>query len=335
VRVALCLGVPSSVLFDALISRLPLSGAASDLILEMLSCLLVGDCSLLTRAIDTRTALGDAAWLKLLSAIDWPYLADTSQESVKSIRDCVTPLILDETTNSERLLDALNVFYCLVGPDGNYATKAKQRLMINIPDIDVHLIRLLHHPSCDRVQLVALKMLSRSFEVQPGLVYKCLRRQMINLDNFGHFCHEWMVGESQVPLRMIVLHIGHKSMLRPFYMDCLPLLVRILWSIDCRRTQYDCLSIIAPCVRDVGRPAVLLLMQEDIITPLIKLIWRVSYDDHFSNNLRACDILAAFLENDIREHGDDGVTLHPWMVRLVESEEGLPGLEGSDAHAAE
>jgi hypothetical protein len=335
VRVGLCIGVPPSVLFDALISRLPLSGADPVPILEMLSCLVARDRSVLPRAIDARTALGDAEWLKLLSAIDSSYFADTSQESVESIRDCVTPLIEDVDTDPERILGALDAFYLLVEIDGRYARTSHHLSLLNIPDLTVHFIRLLHHPASDRVQLAALKVLSRSFDLRSELVHTCLRRQMINLDNFGHFCHESMVGERQEALRML-LECINESKLRPFYMDCLPLLVRILCSIDVDTDRgwisYDCLSILAQCVTEFGRPAVLLLKQADIITPLIESIWRMSSEEYFSNNLHVCDILAALLQNDIREHGDDGATLHPWMVRLVESEEGLPGLEGSDAY---
>jgi hypothetical protein len=333
VRVGLCLGVPTSVPFDALLSKLQSADADPVSILIMLSCILGGDSSLLARAVDARIAVGDdAAWLKLLSAVRWPNLSTISKESLKSIRDCVTPLILDETTNPAVLLDALKVFYCLVERDENDAIKAKQRFMIDIPDIHVHLIRLLHHPASDRVQVAALKMLSRSFELRPRLMRKCLRRQLINLDNFGHFCHESMMGESQEPLSMIVQYMDEPT-LRPFYMDCLPLLVRILCSIDVdadrRLTSYDCLYIIDQSVMEFGRPAVLLLMQVDIITPLIELIECAPFCGGFTNNLHVCDILAALLQNDIREHGDDGRTLHPWMLQLVESVEGLEGLEGT------
>jgi hypothetical protein len=321
------------VLFDALLSNLQSADADPVSIQEVLSCLSGGDSSLLTRAMDARTALGDAAWLKMLTATDLAGLSDTS---VDSIRDCVTPLILDETTNSAVLLDAFYVFYRLVSPYGNDAIKAKQRFMIDIPDIDVHLIRLLHHPASDRVQIMALNTLGRAFELIPGLARKCLRDRVINYGNFGHFCSKSMIGESDHAIYGIVDCIKRESTIQPYYVDLLPIVMSILYATDDANLpwlQQQAVVIIARCVAEVGRPAELLLLQANFIP---RLIWWVGsalvpfdFKFGFSPTLPGCDILAAVMKSDIDDHGDDSATLHPWIVQLVESKRGLTRLEGT------
>jgi hypothetical protein len=332
--------MPTSVLFDALHSKLPLADAELDSILEMLSCLLCGDRSLLTRAIDARIAIGDdAAWLKLLTAVADPIIDAISMQSLATIRQCVTPLIQGVDANPAQLLDGLIVMQRLLAEHDNGvdAIKSKRRSLLNIPDLAAHLIRLLHHPSSDRVQLTALKVLSRALELIPALMHACLRGRLINTENFGHFCSESMDRESDCAIYGVVYYINRESTIRPFYIDFLPLLVRILRSPHddhhMARAQYYCLEIITRCMSEVGRPAVELLLQHDPIGLLIDFILVAPFSYGASRDSCVCDILAALLKNDIDDHGDDGVMLHPWMAQLVDSARGLAGLEGTHAQA--
>jgi hypothetical protein len=326
--------VPSSVLFDALLSKLQSTDADPVSILEMLSCLLGGDSSLLTRAIDARIAVGDdAAWLKLLSSVRSPNwnVHQLPMEVFKTIRDCVTSIIQDVDADPEVLLDALTIVYRSV------EKKTWTRALLDTPGLEVDLIRLLRHPASVGIQLTALKVLTRSFELRSELMPECLRDHLINLENFGHFCSESMIGESQSTLYTIVYYINRESTIHPFYMGFLPLVVLIMRvrrnDYDTTWTQYYCLQIIRRCVSEVGRPAAEWLLQHDPIRLLIDSILVPPFRHGVSSNWCVCCILAALLISDVDDHGDDGVTLHPWMARLVGSKKGLLGLEGTHAQA--
>jgi hypothetical protein len=43
-------------------------------------------------------------------------------------------------------------------------------------------------------------------------------------------------------------------------------------------------------------------------------------------------ILPSLPENDVDAHTDDGVTLHSWMAKHVDSAHGLAGIEGTHTH---
>jgi hypothetical protein len=340
VRVGLCLGVPSSVLFDGLISALRFALHANPII-DMLLLLLGANFSLSYRVIGARTEIGnDITWLKLLGWVCYPLIHEVvPMESMKALRQCVTPIIQDVDADPTVLLDALTVIIRFIEDDGCEASVSRQKCLVNTSGIEVHLIRLLHHSS-ERIQLCALKLLTRSLQLIPGLIHTCLREHRINFENFAHFCSESMVGESQKEIRSIVHLLTHQSTILDSYDDFLPLLVLILRStcdgVALMSAQSDCLTLISRCVDEVGRPAEQWLLQHDLVPLLIASIRLSSLSsgaDHSrDHNLTIYEILRALMWSHLDHHADDGATLHPWMVQLVDSPRGRKGIERTHQH---
>jgi hypothetical protein len=331
--------VPLSVLFDGLISNVrssQLSWLGAGPVLELLSSLLEADHTLLTHAIDARTAFGDdVTYLRLLSVVSHPNIDAIPLESIATLRACVATLVSDAHTQTGQLLDALNILNRLVELDVDEDVAWKQRALLAVPGLTPHFFRLLDHSS-NRVRIAAMNVLNRSMRLAPILMAQYLRSHHINCHHLGQLCRNDMVTDCQTALRWIVHLITRESLIVDAYDDFLPLLVRILRSTgggeDMVRARLDSMRLLAHCVDQVGRPAEELLLQFDAI-PL--LIDSIGVDTLLggarlqSHNLHIFHILRALLTSDIDAHGDDGATLHPWMAQLVDSKQGLAGLEGT------
>jgi hypothetical protein len=325
--------VPTSVLFDALLSKFVSCrslGVDTTAILDQLTSLLSKHPELLIRVIAARSVLADdAMWLKLMAAMKWACLWNISKQSVKSIRDCVTPLILDELTDPELLLDALTAVSHLILFDGDDSVVPKQRSLLNMPGIVPHLIRLLHH-SYTGIQAAALEVLRRSLQLIAGLMRTCLRGRLINMENFGHFCIDPLVANTGYELESIVRQITFESRMRSSYADILPLLVRMLRVAQLHESHFDCLNLIARCLAEVGRPAEMMLLQHDPIPLLFELIFGSPCEFGicgFHRDLAILDILEAIMQGHANVQTDNGVRLHTWMAQLMDNECALAGLE--------
>jgi hypothetical protein len=335
--------------FDSLTSRLQSTSTDRRPMVDMhlMRNLLAADSSLLGRAILTRTAFGhDAMWLKLLTVVEYPALYVIPMASIKIIRECVKPIVRNVNTESALLIDALTVLHRMIEHDGDEQVATKHKYLLKIAGLEGHLIRLLHGSS-RAVQIAALNVLSRSFRLVPSLMTQCLRSHHISIHNFGHFCTEPMVLESQNALSWLVYSISHAPTVRSSYADILPLLLRILrakFSFGAMlRARHGCVVCIVRCVDEVGRPAETLLLQLDSPSLLIdsilpapskffhdELVISTGRQRMRIHNFSIFRILKVLLTH---PSDCDECMLHPRLEKLVVSY-GLADLEGTRAYTS-
>jgi hypothetical protein len=171
----------------------------------------------------------------------------------------------------------------------------------------------------------------------------------MNTHNFGCFCVASMVSESQEELSWLVHRLTHERLVRTSYNDILPLLVCILRSTGggeyMGRARCECIELIVQYVEVFGPPVKKLLQQLDILQLMIDSIAvethtldkpddvDVKDDSLASTNLGIFYVLLTLLSEVLDEAADDGVSMHPWVEKLVNSAHGLKGLEGTSHQA--